>query len=282
MKRAVTVQAELTQLKTVQDLTQVFESVASMHIARIRNHVVASQQFFAELWPTYRSLRINPRERVSSNRKIIKGSSAFVAVTGEGKLGGAADEDVLNEMLGAINGTKPDIIVIGSHGLTRLKQQGVKVAAAFTLPSSDIAFSVGEIIDALEHYEQISVFFQTYESLRLQKVQRIELLNAVRELGADVTEEDGETVSSRDYIFEPNISEIATYMESVMMGVALTQILMESKLAGYAARFNNMSRAKQRAKELITDMQQDYYRTKRIERDERLQEIIKVAKHGRK
>ena len=279
MRRAIVIQAQLNQLRTVEDLTEVFESVASMHIARIRNHVVASQQFFAELWPTYRSLRIDPRERVATTRKVQKGHNAFVAVTSEGKLAGAVDEQIIDQMLASIpKGNKPDIMVMGTHGIGRLQQHGVKIEKAFTLPTTDINFSVGEIIDALEHYDQISVFYQTYESLRSQKVTRIELLTAVRELGEGVGE-DEELVSSRDYIFEPSIAEIATYMESVMMGVALIQIVMESKLAGYAARFNNMSRAKMRAKDLVTDMQQDYYRTKRNERDERLQEIMKVVKH---
>ena len=282
MRRAINIQNELTQIRTVEDLTEVFESVASMHIARIRNHVVASQQFFAELWPTYRSLRIDPRERVALTRKIQKGNNVFVAVTSEGKLGGATDEQIIDQMLASMPAKNPpEIMVVGSHGLARLQQRGVKVSKAFTLPSTDINFSVGEIIDVLEHHDQISVFYQTYESLRSQKIERIELLNAVRELGEGVGE-DEELVSSRDYIFEPNIAEIATYMESVMMGVALIQIIMESKLAGYAARFNNMSRAKLRAKDLVAEMQQDYYRTKRNERDERLQEIMKVVHHGRK
>jgi ATP synthase F1 gamma subunit len=283
VRRAIIIQNQLNQLRTVEDLTEVFESVASMHISRIRNHVVASQQFFAELWPTYRSLRIDPRERVATTRKIEKGKNAFVAVTSEGTLGGAVDEQIIDQMLASIpKDNKPDVMVIGTHGLSRLHQHGVSVQKAFTLPSTDINFSVGEIIDALEHYEQISVFYQTYESLRAQKVTRIELLTAVRELGEGVGE-DEELVSSRDYIFEPNIAEIATYMESVMMGVALIQIIMESKLAGHAARFNNMNRAKQRAKDLVGEMRTDYYRTKRNERDERLQEIMKVAKrHGGK
>jgi ATP synthase F1 gamma subunit len=275
-------QKELAQLRTVEDLTEVFESVASMHIARIHNHVVASQQFFAELWPTYRSLRIDPKERVETTRRIKKGHNAFVIVTSEGKLGSSADEQVVEQMLSELPvSNKPEIIAIGTHGLSRLTQLGSTPVKAFTLPSTDINFSIAEIIATLEHYDQITVFYQTYESLRSQKIERIELLTAVRALGEGVGEE-GELVSSRDYIFEPNIAEIATYMESVMMGVALIQIIMESKLAGYATRFNNMSRAKMRAKELVADMQQDYYRTKRNERDERLQEIMKVVHHGRK
>lgn len=282
MRRAITIQSQLAQLRTVEDLTEVFESVASMHIARIRNHVVASQQFFAELWPTYRSLRIDPKERVETTRKVKKGHDAFVVVTSEGKLGSSSDEQVIDEMLATLPQTKkPEIIAIGTHGVGRLEQLGMPVTKEFALPSTDINFNIADIIAVLEHYDQITVFFQTYESLRSQKIERIELLTAVRELGEGVGEE-GELVTSRDYIFEPSIAEIATYMESVMMGVALIQIIMESKLAGYATRFNNMSRAKMRAKDLVADMQQDYYRTKRNERDERLQEIMKVVHHGRK
>lgn len=279
MRRAITIQNELGQIRTVKDLTEVFESVASMHIARIRNHVVSSQQFFAELWPTYRSLRIDPRERVETTRKIRKGHNAFLAVTSEGKLGSSLDEQIISDMIASLpQGKQPDVMVVGSHGLSRLQQQKITVTKAFTLPATDINFTVGDIIDALQEYEQISVFYQRYESLRVQKTERIELLNAVRELGEGVGEE-GELVSSRDYIFEPSISEIATYMESVMMGVALIQIIMESKLAGYAVRFNSMSRAKQRAKDLVAEMRQEFYRTKRSESDERLQEIMKVVKH---
>jgi ATP synthase F1 gamma subunit len=280
MRRAITIQSELGQVRTVEDLTEVFESVASMHIARIHNHVVASQQFFAELWPTYRSLRIDPKERVETTRNVRKGHNAFVAVTSEAKLGSSVDEQIIDLMLASLKGAAPDIIVIGSHGLARLQQHRMRATKAFTLPVTDINFSVADIIGQLQQYDQISVFYQTYESLRSQKIERIELLNAVRELGQDVGEE-GELVSSRDYIFEPNIAEIATYMESVMMGVALIQIIMESKLSGYAARFNNMSRAKQRAKDLVTDMRQEFYRAKRAEGDERLQEIMKVVHHGR-
>jgi len=280
MRRTITIRSELEQIRTVEDLTEVFESVASMHISRIRNQVVASQQFFAELWPTYRSLRIDPKERIETTRRVRKGHNAFVAVTSEAKLGSSVDEQIIDKMLASIEKRAPDIIVIGSHGLARLQQHKLQPKRAFSLPSIDTNFSIGNIIEELETYDQISVFYQTYESLRSQKIERIELLNAVRELGEDVGEE-GETVSSRDYIFEPSIAEIATYMESVMMSVALIQIIMESKLSGYAARFNNMSRAKQRAEDLVSEIRQEYYRTKRAEGDERLQEIMKVVHYGR-
>lgn len=281
MRRATTIGQELTQLHTIQDLTEVFESVASMHIAKIRSRVIASKQFFAELWPTYRSLRIDPRERVASGRQS-NNRSALIALTTGGKLGGETDETIADSLTAAItNPEQTDIMAIGSRGATLLKQRGINVRTIFDLPPSDINLSVGDIIKNLQPYKRITVFYQTYESLRVQKVARIELLTAVRALGEDIAEE-GETVSSRDYIFEPNITQIADYMESVMMSIALTQIIMESKLAGYAARFNAMNRAKHRAKDMVDDFRLQYYRARRNEGDERLKEMMKVVKISRR
>ncbi|MGH7196849.1 MAG: F0F1 ATP synthase subunit gamma [Candidatus Saccharimonadales bacterium] len=278
MRRAISIQQELNQIHTIEDLTEVFESIASLHIAKVRNRVVASKAFFAELWPVYRSLRVDPKERLARNKRPKKGRNVLVAVTAEGKLGGETTEGIISELVAAYRTPdKTDVIAVGSLGTRLLHQHGITPTTTFSLPTSDISFDVGDMIRVLDDYDQIKVFYQTYESLRQQKVAHIDLVSAVCGLGEDVGEE-GETVSSRDYIFEPGINEIADYMESVMMGVALTQIVMESKLAGYANRFNAMSRAKRRAKDLVTSFGLQYHRAKRAEGDERLKEITKVIR----
>ncbi len=281
MRRAINIISELNQVHTVEDLTQVFESIASIRISKIRDRVVASKSFFGELWQTYSGLRIDPKNRLkeASNKT---GKDVFLVVTGEGNLSGEIDEQIVTTMMEAYSKTKnTDVVVIGSHGYAQLKQRTIPVAKAFSMPVSDVSFSVTDIIGTLTQYNRISVFYQTYESLRIQKVARIELLATVKNLGEDV-EENAEVMSSRDYIFEPGVEEIADYLESVMMGVALIQIIMESKLSQYAARFNAMNAAKHRANDLVTDYKLQYHRAKRGEADERLKEIIKVVKHHQK
>jgi ATP synthase F1 gamma subunit len=278
MSRSLRIQQDLAQIHTIEDLTQAFEGIASIHIAHIRDRVVASKEFFGELWPVYRSLRLDPRERLRRENREHKGKNVFVAVTGEAKLGTEITEQIVNSMLGAYTEpAKTDIIAVGSRGTQMLqRQRGARIAKQFTFPQSDLNINVGDIIKELYKYDQISVFYQTYESLRSQKVVRIDLVSAVRELGQGVGE--GDAISSRDYIFEPSITEIADYMESVMMGVAFIQIIMESKLAGYAARFNAMSRAKRRASDLVGEYSHQYHRIRRAESDERIKEIMKAAK----
>jgi ATP synthase F1 gamma subunit len=282
MRRPVIIRKDLEETRTLGDLTEVFESIASLHISKIRNRVVASKLFFGELWQTYQALRIDPRDRLKrrhDNDGPVR--DVFMAITAEGKLSGAIDEQIIDSMLAAHAHTQDtDIVVIGAHGQTQLQRQGTPIIHAFPMPASDATFSVSDIIEQLTHYRHISVFYQTYESLRIQKVVRIDLTSAVRSLGEDVNE-SGETVSGREYIFEPDIHKIAEYMESVMMGVALIQLIMESKLAQYANRFNNMTRAKHRATELTHDYRQQYLRSKRSENDNRLKEVIYAVRQAK-
>jgi len=279
MRRALAIQEDLDQIHVVEDLTGVFESVASIKIARIRNRVVASKEFFAELWQTYSSLRVDPREQLLRKSRKTNGRSVLVAVTTEGKLSGEIGNKVIDDVVAAHNETKGlDIIVLGSHGATQLREKGVKVKHTFKLPDNDVQFSVADIIGTLHEYKQISVFYQMYESLRIQRVGRIELVSAVHELSDEVDDKDTvEIVSSHEYIFEPGAAEIATYLESLMMGVALTQVLMESKLAQFASRFNAMNAAKHRAHNLGAEYALMFHRAKRAEGDERLKEIMKVV-----
>lgn len=284
MRRAINIASDLNQIHTVEDLTEVFESIASIRISKIRNRVVDSKAFFAELWQTYSGLRIDPSQRMTQRNRTKQGKNVFVVVTSEGSLSGAIDEEIVDTMLKDYSKAAPnttDIVVLGTHGQTQLKQRTIPIAKSFNMPASDVSFSVTDIIETLGEYDHISVFYQTYESLRVQKVARIELIAAVKDLSEDV-ESGGEVVSSRDYIFEPSVDEIADYLESVMMGVALIQVIMESKLAQYAARFNAMNSAKHRASELVTDYNLQYHRAKRAESDERLKEIIKIAHHHQK
>jgi F-type H+-transporting ATPase subunit gamma len=282
MKRAITIRDDLEQIKTVEGLTGIFESIASIKIAKLRNRVIASKEFFDELWQTYRGLRVDPKEQLKRSNKSKSDRSVLVAITSEGKLSGGVDEQVIGEVATAYGAAKNpelvDVIVLGSHGATQLEQHGMVVSQTFHLPAGDEQFSVSEIIEALQEYKQISVFYETYESIRLQRVKRIELVNAVRKLGDEVADEDEvEIVSSQDYIFEPGANEIADYLESLMLGVALTQLIMESKLAQYAARFNAMNAAKRRAKEIGGEYDNMYHRAKRFEGDERLKEIMTVV-----
>ncbi len=291
MSRALDIKRQIRDIETIERLTEVFEGIASIHLAKIRDSVIASQAFFAQLWPTYQSLRIKPEEQMRRAKRIKKGRTVIVIVTGEEKFGAQTSEAITDEALAHhTDGTPTDIITVGSRGAALLAEAGVQPAKRFTFPGSEIDAPVAAIAQELYDYDRITVFYQTYESLRSQLVTTIDLISSIQEQGGAVqasqTSQAGqpgqaETIGSGSYLFEPSVSETADYMEAVMMHIAFLQIIMEAKLAGYASRFNAMDRAKKRADELAVLNRQLYHRTKRSESDERVKEIMRVVKrHG--
>lgn len=278
----VTLKADIDQIRTIEGLADVFEGIASIKIAKIRNKVVTSKAFFVKLWGTYLQLRLDADDQHHGRRTNKK--TAFVAVTSEARLSGASVSHVVTALAAArAEQPKADVIVLGKQGGVACKQRNIAVTQLFSLPESDEQFGVIDVVSAIQDYERIVVFYETYESLRTQRTQQIELVAAVRELRQEATELVGdaaqnpdEVMTSASYIFEPSLKEIASYLESLMMEVALTQVIMESKLSQYASRFNAMSAAKNRAAERVSLLDRQYYRAKRATADERLKEAAKA------
>jgi F-type H+-transporting ATPase subunit gamma len=199
-------------------------------------------------------------------------------VTSDGGLSGDIDYKIIERTLKEYNASTTDIVVIGGHGATQLASRGTPIAHYFKLPDVfDKSVDLGPIVALLNQYHQVSVFYETYVSLAIQDVARIDLQAAVKTL-ADQGKEKGETISSRDYVFEPSLAEVIEFMESTMIEVVLSQVILESRLAQFASRFNAMSTANEKAKDIKDELSLDFYRAKRGESDERLKEIVNGMK----
>lgn len=276
MSRIQDVAAQRVAMDTIVNLTSVFEGIASMRIAQTKNQVQQSQQFFSELWQIYTQLRVDKLFRFgrTGNSEEIIDKQLFIIITSEGGFSGDIDQKLIKTMLEQFNADKQDIIVIGHHGAVQLIQAGIAFKKYFTLPSKDKNINVQPLIAEARRYKDTVVFYETYVSLMVQDVRSINLSNAVKEEASGVKEKDEDYISERNYIFEPSTFEVVAHLERSMMQIALSQVILESKLAQYASRFRAMSMAKDRARQLHDNLTMLYNRTKRRTQDERLKEMI--------
>lgn len=280
MKRAALILDELNQISTITQLAGVFEGIASMEIAKIRDQTLASKHFFADLWHIYSQLRLDRPKKKSrkEQRAAERGRNLFVAITSQGGLSGDIDSQVINAMAADYDKDTTDIIVVGGHGSTLLSQLRIPVTQHLRMPDNMQAFAstvADPVIAASAGHGHTIAYYQTYASLSKQHVAKIELIAAVATLSEEAGE-DEEIISPREYDFEPSLKDIVDYLESMMLGVVMTQVLLESKLSQAASRFNAMARAKQKAKEMQADLRLSYNRSKRAVSDERTREIIAV------
>lgn len=274
MQRLQDIERDKDSMTTITELTNVFEGLASMHIAQIKNQVQRSQAFFEELWQIYRQLRVDTGFHFGRdpNKKLIQ-KELFVIITAEGSFSGDIDQKLIRWMLTQYKPEKHDIIVIGHHGAVQLAQTGVKFKKYFKLPHSDTGINVAPLVKEIQNYENSSVYYQTYVSLMVQDVKRINLSVELESQGSKASK-NKDLISEKTYMFEPSSFAVATHLERSMLSNMLGQVIFESKLAQYASRFQAMSVAHKKAEENVDDLQLTFNRVRRGIKDERLKEII--------
>ena len=263
-------------MSTLEDLTGVFESLASTQVAKVKGKVELSKEFFRLLWSRYSSIRIDPATRIT-NREAGDGHSetVFVIISAEAGLSGNIDQRLIETMMVDYNPKTTDIIVLGTHGANQLQQRGVKFIHYFQVPPTDKYIDVSPVIAAIIPYSQVVIYYEEYISLGDQGIKKIDLISTMKEMSGD---KDEEVVAIEDTIFEPSLDEIADQMEVTMMTLTLSQTILESSLAQAASRFNAMIVAKKRAGELLGEYQLEYHRAKRSESDRSLREVMTSLK----
>ncbi len=276
MRRPQEIQRDVKGMQTLSELTSVFEGIASMRIAQIKTQVLQSQEFFETLWNMYIQVRAGTPfsfgRHVSENEGVID-KELFIVITAEGGFSGDIDQKLISMMLKEYDAAKHDIIVIGHHGALQLSQRDISFRKYYKLPSKDQNINVTPIIREVQNYRATSVYYQQYVSLMFQDVKKISLSNAVEEQGKNITN-DGDIITTATYIFEPSTFAVVDHLERSMMNIALSQVILESKLAQYASRFQAMSAAHTRAKDSVGEYTLMYNRARRAIKDERLKEII--------
>lgn len=276
MKQPREIAAERDSMNTIRGLTGVFEGLASMRIAQTKSQVLESQKFFDELWHIYTQLRVDSLFRFGrEHEQPTTNKTLFIIITAEGGFSGDIDQRLIRDMRQEYHPETHDIIVIGHHGAVQLSQLGISYRKYFKLPVKDQNINVRPLAQYISEYNNTVVFYQSYQSLMVQNIKRIELQNAVKDAGTQKTDvDDDNIISETNYIFEPGTFEVVAHLERSMLQISLSQLILESKLAQYASRFRSMSSANQRADEAFSDLTLQYNRTKRAISDERLKEIM--------
>lgn len=263
-------------MATLVGLTSVFEGIASMRIASIKSQVMQATQFFHELWSIYSQIRVDSLFRFGrsqADQEEVIDKDLYILITAEGGFSGDIDMKLIQLMLKTYNKEQHEIIVIGHHGAIQLAQRGIGYKKYFKLPVQDQNINVTPIIKEVQKYRTTTVFYQEYVSLLVQDVKRIELLAVVQQQSKTAEKAD-EIISDETYIFEPSTYAVVDHLERSMLHIAMSQLILDSKLAQYASRFRAMSASHEKADEAKTELKLLYYHTKRAIKDERLKEVV--------
>lgn len=275
MRSPKDIELEEHAIGTLVELTNVFEGIASMRIAQIKNQVLQATAYFNDLWHIYSQLRVDNLFRFgrSQSDEEVVNKDLMIIITAEGGFSGDIDQKLIRYMVETYDKDKHDILVIGHHGAMQLAQRGISFVKYFKLPKKDANINVTPIIRYVKKYQKTVVFYQEYVSLMVQDVKKIELSAAVQAQGKEASEAE-EIITMDNTIFEPSMYTVVDHLETTMLQIAVSQLILDSKLAQYASRFRAMSASHQRAQESKDDLHLEFNRAKRAIKDQRLKEIV--------
>lgn len=276
MRRPLEVKAEENAVRSVVSLTSALESLSSMQIAKTKNKVLISNQFFDEVWNIYKQIRVDVLfnfGRQIDEKPIDK--ELLILITAKGGLSGDIDQRLVRKFVDRYDETKNDVLVIGHHGALKLKQAHIDYNYYFDLPEQDY-INLDPLMDITKKYAKSRIFYQNYISLSQQEIKDVDLSEVVSSKGrvADMATVDDNLVSEKNYIFEPSSYAVAAYLENSILRLTLAQFIYDSRLAQVASRFKAMSAAKERSIDTATQLHTEYNRAKRNQVDTRLKESL--------
>lgn len=280
MRRANLVEKDMRGIGTLKDLTNVFESLASTQVAKVKTNAQMSKEFFDLLWQRYTALRIDPKKRITERSGVgDNGRHMLLLISAEAGLSGDLDMRMIETMQDEYDPKNTDIVVLGSHGASQLSQRDIPYLRLFQVPESERYVDVTPVIKTVMPYETIAVYYEEYLSLGQQEVRRMDLVSTIKDMSGEV---EDDVMTDFDTIFEPSLETIAYQMEESMMTLALAQAILQSGLAQAASRFNAMTVAEDRASDLLKDYTMEFHRAKRAENDRRLRETLVSIKKKRR
>ena len=276
MRRPLEVKAEEAAVRSVVSLTSALESLSSMQIAKTKNKVLISNQFFDEVWNIYKQIRVDALfnfGREVDEKPIDK--ELLILITAKGGLSGDIDQRLIRKFIDRYEESLNDVLVIGHHGALKLKQAHIDYTYYFDLPEQDY-INLDPLMDITKKYSKSRIFYQDYISLSQQEIKEVDLSEVVSSKGrvADMSQVGDDLVSEKNYIFEPSPYAVAAYLENSILRLTLAQFIYDSRLAQVASRFKAMSAAKERSIDTATQLHTEYNRSKRNQVDTRLKESL--------
>jgi len=276
VRRPLEIKSEEASVRSVVSLTSALESLSSMQIAKTKNKVLISNQFFDEVWNIYKQIRVDVLfnfGRQQDEKPIDK--ELLILITAKGGLSGDIDQRLIRKFIERYDEGEHDVLVIGNHGALKLKQAHVDYEYYFDLPESDY-INVDPLMDIIRQYARSRIFYQNYVSLSRQEIKDVDLSEVVSSRGrvADLDTVDDNIVSEKTYIIEPSSYRVAAYLENSILRLTISQFIYDSRLAQVASRFKAMSAAKERSIETASQLHTEYNRAKRNLVDTRLKESL--------
>jgi ATP synthase F1 gamma subunit len=241
----------------LKDLAESYEEIAVVRMQRIRDSVLKTRDFLADISDVFVDLKSSYNLEVkdlmakikTGDRGILpilqkKNKTLLVYLSSNGGLYGAVTQKTYKlfmEELAKTEADKTDIVVIGNAGRIMFEGSGSKRPYEyFEIPDTTVEVShIKTLMKKFLEYVKVSVFYGKFGNV----VKQTPIETSIT--GEDIfeTETLSEVPREDRFIFEPTLQKIFHFFETQIMANLFSQTLLENQLARHASRVNAMEEA---------------------------------------
>lgn len=248
---------DIEALNSLKDLVESYEEIAVIRMQKIKESVLKTRDFLAELSDVFVDLKSSyDREmkellakRKRGDRDILpalqkKGKYLMVYLSSNGKLYGSVTQKTFHLFTGDLK--KPeskdaDLAIIGSAGREMYEGSGnTKPYEFFEMPDTEITIDhIRKIMKKFLQYDKVHVYYGKFGNV----VKQSPIATSIT--GDDIFETEIVTQTPREerYLFEPSLEKILHFFETQIIASLFSQTLLENQLARHASRVNAMEEA---------------------------------------
>ncbi|MEP7166765.1 MAG: F0F1 ATP synthase subunit gamma [Candidatus Woesebacteria bacterium] len=253
------VEQMMTELETLQLITQAFGEIASSRMKQTRDFVITSRDYINGITDVFDDIRrgyvleigkLVKRQRSGKRKESVtmlshNGRSVVVLLSANTGLYGEILRKTFNAFLEEVHKGGSEVTIIGKQGLQTFQTLEPNIAYTyFDLP--DHAYTSDQIAKIIRHivrYDEIHLYFGRFQNVLVQNPER-----AVLNSDVDLEQKPGGEKPKR-FLFEPDLVKLLAFFEIEMFGSLFEQVVRESQLAKFASRILAMDKASENIKE---------------------------------
>lgn len=258
---------QIENLKSIQNITNVYQQVAAIRMRKVKDTVVQNRNFYESLSEVY----LETQKSYSGVTSLkTNGKSVAVLITANTGLYGSVIKDVFDLFIKDHQDSASDIVVVGRLG--RNWVQALKLPKPFKyfdLPDGTDNIDVGirQIFDYVSKYSDVSVYHGIFRNITDQPAKITKVTQKLEPLAKAATQ----TLS---FLFEPTIEKVLESFEEQLVYSFFDQSIYESALAKFGSRMMSLDIATQNISKALGTMQLSSSKMKHRKQNKRQMDLI--------
>lgn len=281
MEQPAKLKEEINVSNNLKLLTKAYQEHAIEQINFARYSVLASRDFVQQLAAIFFNVKASYRKALTAHntpmgRKMTKnlnknGKEAIVLLTANTKLYGDIIPKVSRAFLETAKISSADIIVIGKQGKNYFDEARIKKPYQFfEIPDTNVSLSlIKNLTSTLIVYEKVHVFYGKFNNIISQNPVETSITGDL-----PIEQEQEKNESQEDFLFEPNLDEVAVFFEDQIFSLLFAQTINEAQLGKFASRITAMERAQNNMEKQLETLLRRQVRLKNLMNNKKQLELL--------